>query len=286
MTIPKGGIGFFDSGIGGLTVLSECQKVCKNKVFYYYGDHVHAPYGNRTDRQIYRYTLSAMRKFRRLKVKAVVIACNTVTAVCVERLRNKFSFPIIGAEPAVYPAAKQGGEVFVLTTSATNKSKRFQNLCRDIARRCPQSTVRMFSCGDLAGAIERNMGKSVDYTEYLPKGNPDAVVLGCTHYIYIKEEVANFYGCKVYDGNEGIARRLSDVLRKEEILERKKEKNRVSRPRLTTKRKNVKNLNKCSLKTGKKTAKNGNNQTLFFLGKSRERMHFIHKQMFVLSVRG
>lgn len=286
MTIPKGGIGFFDSGIGGLTVLSECQKVCKNEIFYYYGDHARAPYGNKTERQIYRYTLSAMKKFRRLKAKAVVVACNTVTAVCIERLRKKFSFPIIGTEPAVYPAAKQGGEVYVLTTRATNKSERFRKLCRRVDRRCPQSVIRTFSCGALAGAIERNLGKKVDYTKYLPKGKPDAVVLGCTHYIFIKKEVENFYGCKAYDGNEGIARRLYDVLSKAEKNKPKHKKNRAARPRLTTKQKNAKKLNKRSEKTGKKTLKNGNTQTLFFLGKSRERMNFAYKQMFGLFVNG
>lgn len=281
MAIPKGGIGFFDSGIGGLTVLSACQNVCKGECIYYYGDQAHAPYGNKSYRQIYRYTLSAMRKFRRLKAKAVVIACNTATAVCVERLRKKFPFPIIGAEPAVYPAAKCGGKVFVLTTRATHESERFQNLCRDIARRCPQSVVRAFSCDGLAGAIERNIGKNFDFTKYLPEGKPDAVVLGCTHYIYIKEEVKRLYGCEVYDGNEGIAKRLSDILSKSENYKQKKQKNRDSQPRFSTRRKNINNLNKRSPNLSKKTMKNGNNQTLFFLGKSRERVQFIHEQTFV-----
>lgn len=281
MSIPKGGIGFFDSGIGGLTVLSACQNVCKDEFIYYYGDQARAPYGNKSYGQIYRYTLSAMRKFRRLKAKAVVIACNTVTAVCVERLRKKFSFPIIGAEPAVYPAAKRGGEVFVLTTRATHESARFQNLCRDVARRCPQSVVRPFSCDGLAGAIERNIGKEFDYAEYLPRGKPAAVVLGCTHYIYIKEEIKRLYGCEVYDGNEGIAKRLSDVLSKPEKFKRKKQKNRDSQPRFSTRNKNINKLNKRSRNLSKKTMKNVNNQTLFFLGKSRESVRFVYKQTFV-----
>ena len=130
MRIPKGGIGVFDSGIGGLTVLSECLKVCKNEVFYYYGDHTHAPYGNKPIKKIRRYTFAAMRKFRRLKVKAVVLACNTVTAVCAEELRRKFSFSIIGAEPAILPAAKAGGTVYVLATRATCKSTRYKNLIK------------------------------------------------------------------------------------------------------------------------------------------------------------
>ena len=286
MRIPKGGIGVFDSGIGGLTVLSECCKRCKDELFYYYGDHTHAPYGNKSKKRIRRYTFAVMRKFRRLKVKAVVLACNTVTAVCVEELRKKFSFPIIGAEPAVYPAAKAGGTVYVLATPATCKSERYKNLCRQAAKLYPQSKIKTFSCDGLAGDIENGLGEYMDCTQHFPPGNPNGVVLGCTHYIYIKEEVANFYGCETYDGNAGIAKRLFSILSKQENLGQKRKKIRVSRPRLTTTCKIVKNLNKCSCKKGAKTAKNKKNQRLFFLGKSRERMHFVYEQMFGLYNKG
>lgn len=282
MRIPKGGVGFFDSGIGGLTVLSECQKLCKNQVFYYYGDHTHAPYGNKSRKQIRRYTLSVMKKFRRMKVKAVVLACNTVTAVCADELRRKFSFPIIGAEPAVYPAAKTGGLVYVLATKATVQSERFQNLCQRIALLCPQSEIKTFACEGLAGEIEKKMGKGGEYTRFLPSGSPDAVVLGCTHYIYIKEEIARFYGCQIFDGNLGIAKRLNYVLSKNQFLAQNDKKSRNLRPHLTTLKKINEKSNKRSLKMGKKQLQKGNNQKVFFLGKSRERMHFTHEQMFVL----
>ena len=105
MQIAEGGIAFFDSGIGGLTVLAECCRQIKGGVFYYYGDNTHAPYGNLPPEKIKEYVFQAFEKFRRLKVRAAVIACNTATAVCVEELRKKYDFPIIGAEPAVYSAA-------------------------------------------------------------------------------------------------------------------------------------------------------------------------------------
>ena len=286
MRIPKGGIGIFDSGIGGLTVLSQCQKVCKNELFYYYGDHTRAPYGNKSEKTIRRYTFEAMRKFRRLKVKAAVLACNTVTAVCVEELRKKFPFPIIGAEPAVYLAAKEGGIVYVLSTRATSQSARFHSLCQKTARLCPQSKIKSFSCDGLAGEIERRIGGYVDFSKYLPPGKPDAVVLGCTHYIYIKKEVGEFYNCPIYDGNEGIARRLKEILSQENNFGKKSKKNRVLQPRLTTCSKIVKKLNKClrifHVKRSKKEGKKGTDKKLFFLGKSRERMHLAYKQMFAL----
>ena len=169
MRIPQGGIGVFDSGIGGLTVLSECQKLCKNETFYYFGDHAHAPYGNKSPKRIYRYTLAAMRKFRRLKVKAVVLACNTVTAVCVEKLRRTFSFPIIGTEPAVFSAAKEGGRVLVLATRVTTENKRFQSLCSRAASDYPHADIQTVACERLAIEIEKNiLNANFDCTPFLP----------------------------------------------------------------------------------------------------------------------
>ncbi|MBQ2769251.1 MAG: aspartate/glutamate racemase family protein [Clostridia bacterium] len=215
MSIPKGGVGFFDSGIGGLTVLSACRKVLPKEVFYYLGDNGHAPYGNLKEEEIMRYVRKAMEKFVRLQARAVVIACNTVTAVCIERLRKEYPFPIIGAEPAVFSAAKKGGEVFVLTTRATFNSPRFQALCVRAGESFPNSLVKPIPCDVLAGAIEECLlEKDFDFTPLLPKGNPNGVVLGCTHYVYIEEVVKRYYGCEVYHGNEGIANRLRAVLKK------------------------------------------------------------------------
>ena len=214
MRIPKGGIAFFDSGIGGLTVLAECIKMLPDEVFYYYGDNAHAPYGNLSERKIKRYVFRAFKKFKKLQVSAVVLACNTATAICIENLRKKYSFPIIGAEPAVGVAAKGGGEIFVLTTRATYESARFQNLCRKIRERYPEARLRPHACDDLAGAIEKDEVTFENISQYLPKGNPTSVVLGCTHYIYVKEEIEKFYDCKAYNGNFGIANRLRDALEK------------------------------------------------------------------------
>ena len=209
MKIPKGGVAFFDSGIGGLTVLHECRKLFPNEIFYYYGDNDRAPYGNLSPNLIRAYVQEAFALFEKLNVRAAVVACNTVTALCIEELRTHYKFPIIGAEPAILPAAYNGGEVFVLTTRATYESERFKKLCSKARARYPCLNLQAKPCDDLAGVIEKNlMNKGFDFSCYLPQGAPSAVVLGCTHYIYIKEIIRKFYGCRVYDGNEGIARRL------------------------------------------------------------------------------
>ncbi|MBQ8309104.1 MAG: aspartate/glutamate racemase family protein [Clostridia bacterium] len=119
MGIPSGGVAFFDSGIGGLTVLAECKKFLPDRLFYYYGDNENAPYGNRKKETIEKYVLTAFERLRELAPQAAVVACNTATAVCVEKLRKIYSFPIVGAEPAVFAAAKRGGEIYVLATKAT-----------------------------------------------------------------------------------------------------------------------------------------------------------------------
>ena len=213
MCIPKGGIAFFDSGIGGLTVLAACEKYVPGELFYYYGDNTHAPYGNLPPEKIRQYVLEAFEKFRRLKVRAAVIACNTATAVCVEELRKKYDFPIVGAEPAVCIAAAKGGEVWVLTTRATFESERFRQLCRRASEKFPQAKIIPIACDRLAGEIERNLlVQNYDYTPFLPQGSPKAIVLGCTHYVYIEEWIKARYGCEIYHGNEGMVRRLLTLL--------------------------------------------------------------------------
>lgn len=278
MQILEGGIAFFDSGIGGLTVLAECKKRLPNEIFYYYGDNARAPYGNLTRETILSYVEEAFETFTALKVKAAVLACNTATAVCAEALRTRYPFPIVGAEPAVFPAAKAGGEVFVLSTAATTASERFARLCNNARKRYPQAIVRPISCPTLAGEIEEHLfEEGYDFTKNLPTGNPAAVVLGCTHYIYIKETVRSFYAAPTFDGNKGIAERLRSVL----VLPPTRpfsEKDRDGRPLLTS-------LYPTDPLGGQKGAKNpfsGEDRPpfLYFLGSGAARCRTVFEQMF------
>ena len=209
MSIPKGGVVVFDSGIGGLTTLAKCVELCKIRPFYYYGDNARAPYGNLSPERVRGYVSEIFEKLETLQPCAAVLACNTVTALCVEALRKKYAFPIIGAEPAVRAAAKRGGEIFVLATSATVQSAKFHALCQNVERKYPSARVRAFACPALAGAIENRLTeKNFDFTSFLPVGNPSSVVLGCTHYVFIQNRIGEFYHCPTFDGNIGIAQRL------------------------------------------------------------------------------
>ena len=209
----QGKVAFFDSGIGGLTVLAECRKLLPNVSFYYYGDNAHAPYGNLSKEEMRPHVLRAFDAFARMRVNVAVIACNTVTALFAEELRARYSFQIIGAEPAIRVGAKLGGEIFVLTTRATYESSRFRALCDAVAKEYPQSKIMPFACDGLAGEIERHVGENgYEYAPLLPKGSPSAVVLGCTHYIYAEKYIREYYHCTIFHGNRGIAERLSDVI--------------------------------------------------------------------------
>ncbi len=294
MYIPKGGIAFFDSGIGGLTVLEAARKYLKNEILYYYGDNERAPYGNLSVSQIKEYVFTVFELFQALKVSAAVVACNTVTAVCIDELRRKFPFPIIGVEPAVLSAAKKGGNIFVLVTAATYQSLRFQSLCKEAAATYPNARIQAIACEKLAGSIEANvLDKNFDYTSLLPKARADSVVLGCTHYVYIEEQIKNYYQCPIYHGNDGIAKRIYEVVKE----------NRDGRPPREIEEKNMgylttifpseaglieeeNNTNKCSHENTFNPLKNLRKRGIYFLGKNAEKNEKIYKQTYVCDLWG
>ena len=209
MKIPTDGILFFDSGIGGLTVLADTLPLFQKQVFLYYGDNNHAPYGNLPTGEIQKNVHAVFQELDELDLRMAVLACNTATAVCAEDLRARFAYPIVGAEPAIMPAARRGGEVLVLATRATCESMRFQRLCDKARRLYTHCSIKAVACEGLAGVIEENIGRGdFDLAPYLPHEKATSVVLGCTHYVYSRERIKEFYTCPVYDGNEGIARRV------------------------------------------------------------------------------
>ncbi len=298
MRVPRGGVAFFDSGIGGLTVMAACKKECPQVDFYYYGDNRHAPYGNLPAKKIKRYVFRVFRKFEKWKVSAAVLACNTATAVCVEELRARFSFPIIGTEPAVFLAAKEGGRIFALSTRATYESDRYQKLCQRAGKKYPFADIQTYACDALAGEIEKSLGKEgVDFTVYLPRGAPKSVVLGCTHYPYIKEQIEEFYHCKTVDGNEGVARRLKAVLAVKNSPQKGVDHSRPPTPRFYPQRGGVKEerrrkgekrllrqkLNKRSFFIFGKKAQSQESKgegRIVFLGSDKKRNKKTFKQMF------
>ncbi len=207
--IPRvGATAFFDSGLGGLTVLRACIERGLRGDILYYGDNARAPYGEKDEEWIKKFTREAFSVFEDCKVGRVVVACNTVTALCLEELKISYPFPVYGTYPPVDRVKEKDGEIFVFVTSATSKSATFKNICA--CAREQGARLKIFALDGLVGEIERNLTspRGMDYVKYLPKGDPCAVALGCTHYSFLKEEISCFYRCPVYDSSEETAKLL------------------------------------------------------------------------------
>ncbi|MGN0818515.1 MAG: glutamate racemase [Candidatus Coproplasma sp.] len=200
----------FDSGIGGLTLFAECVKKYKNTDFAYFADNYNVPYGNLPPERICSLTERIFEKIARFNPCAVVIACNTATATCADRLRKRYDFPVLGIQPAVKPAAEHGGKILVLATQATVNSASFAKL---IARYGTEKTV-VRACPNLAEYIERNVAlyPDIDVSGFLPDVEADCVVLGCTHYTFVKNAIAKRYGCAIFDGIAGTVDHLKPFL--------------------------------------------------------------------------
>lgn len=200
----------FDSGIGGLNLLYACAVRVPHAHYYYISDAAHVPYGNRPSGEIMRLTLSALDGIESLTPSALVVACNTVTANCIDELRRKFAFPVVGIQPAVKQAAKIGGRCLVLATNATVKSAAFSKL---VSRFAPADTT-VVGCENLAGYVEQNV---LSLPAELPQGllpdlKTDSVVLGCTHYSFVKRQIATKYNSPVFDGIGGTADRFCEIM--------------------------------------------------------------------------
>ena len=203
-------VAFFDSGIGGLTLLNECVRKLPYVDFIYVADNFNMPYGNKPYEEVLNLVDAHFEKINALNPAAAVIACNTVTAACARFLRSKYSFPIIGIQPAVKPAAKDGGKCVVLATPATAASAPV----KELVQRYGNGITEVVPCENLAAYIEGNIFNldAEQIVSLLPNTHADSVVLGCTHYIYAEKIIARFYGCHVYDGLEGTANHLCEIL--------------------------------------------------------------------------
>ncbi len=207
----KGLIGVFDSGIGGLNVLHACAKKIPDADFLYLGDNGNAPYGEKSEEEIYSLVQEGVQKLRDAGACMVVLACNTATAVCVERLRARYDFPIVGTEPAVKPAARYCSRPLVIATPRTAESVRLRNLIEEAGA----PYFHVVGCPYLAGEIEKGGGRVLRarLSELLPWVECDGVVLGCTHYLYLKKQISAHYRAPMFDGTAGTVRRVNALYR-------------------------------------------------------------------------
>lgn len=227
-------IAFFDSGIGGLSVLSTAVEMLPNERFVYYGDNARAPYGAHTAEEISAYTIECVSKLMDLNIKALVLACNTATSVAVEMLRSMLEIPVISMEPAIKPAfaVRKSGRVAVMATQATLVQPRFLKLLQTLD---PGNNALLLPCNGLVELVEKGNFDSIQIESYILElfaphrsTQVDAVVLGCTHFVLIERLIRKVCaalcpGATVIHGNEGTVRQLAHVLGKLGMLSRSAE---------------------------------------------------------------
>lgn len=220
-------IAVFDSGMGGISVLRDLYQLMPYEDYLFFGDSANAPYGGRPVEEVRDLTMNRVAELLDIGAKAVVIACNTATSAAIVPLREKYpNIPMIGLEPAIKPAALQNpnGRVLILATRLTVAQPKCQLLMeryQDTAELIP------LSAPGLMEFVERDMLHTEELDSFLRKllapyiENPvDAVVLGCTHYPFLKEDIAKVLGSHVrfYDGGAGTARETHFKLEQRAIL--------------------------------------------------------------------
>lgn len=210
MVMRKKCVVVFDSGIGGLNILYECALRVRDVDYYYTSDSAHMPYGNKKKDEILSLTLNALKVVEELEPIALVIACNTVTANCIKELRARYSFPIIGVQPAIKSAAELGERCLILATNATVASEEFNKLLN----KYNLLYASVWGCDKLAKYVEDNIfNLPTSIPEgLLPDVKADCVVLGCTHYAFISHQISAYYGCQIIDGAGGTADHFAKIV--------------------------------------------------------------------------
>lgn len=223
-------IGIFDSGIGGLSIAQEIAKHLPHERFIYFADTAHVPYGPRNDQNIRELTAQAIEWLYRKGCKVAVVACNTASAFSLDYLREHYgdNFPIIGLVPALKPAVLQSKSktVAVLATPATFRGQ----LIKDVVEKFAQPsgvTVIPVTCLDLVPFVESGAQMSAaclatlkDILQPVVDQGADYLVLGCTHYPFLKIAIQSIFGQKLtlIDSGLAVARQTARILIKNELL--------------------------------------------------------------------
>jgi len=209
-------IGVFDSGVGGLSILSGIHELMPGETLQYVADSAHAPYGPKGADFIRARCEAIMQFMLRLEVKAVVVACNTATAAAIAQMRDRYDLPIIGVEPAIKPAAEQSrsGVVGVLATSGTLTSEKFMDLQNRFVSR---TRILTRACNGLVELIEQVAPNPFtlermlhEFVQPLVDAGADTLVLGCTHYSLIRPQIQKAAGpeVRIVDAGTAVAKEL------------------------------------------------------------------------------
>ncbi|MDD5680466.1 MAG: glutamate racemase [Candidatus Omnitrophica bacterium] len=226
-------IGIFDSGIGGLTVLKEINKILPNESIAYFGDTARVPYGTKSKETVIKFSVQDADFLMDLDVKMIVVACNTASSVSLDILKRRYDIPLVGViEPGARKAASATNKmkVGVIGTKATVSSgvyekevKSFNPGIRVVSVSCPLF-VPLVEEGWLAGAVTKEIAKT--YLAPLKKSNMDVLILGCTHYPLLKPVIQDIIGRKVLlvDSAKETAKDVKRIIEENGIYKNIKEK--------------------------------------------------------------
>ncbi len=209
-------VGVFDSGLGGISVLRELYKVMPEENYIYFGDSVNAPYGTKPLEEIRRLTITNVDFLLRQGAKGIVVACNTATAAAVRILRSMYpDIPLVGIEPALKPAALQPGHptVLVMATPMTIEGEKYKAL---MARYEQKADIIGLPCPGLMEFVEAGNTQGEDLKRFLEEllspylREIDSIVLGCTHYPFVRRIIEELAGerVRIFDGGNGTAREM------------------------------------------------------------------------------
>lgn len=221
-------IGIFDSGEGGLSVYREIFKALPNEKYIYYSDNAHCPYGDKGDEYIIERSREISRYLIGEGCEVIAVACNTATAAAIETLRREFPVPFVGMEPAIKPAAAltKSGVVGVLATACTLKTNKYLHTKAQfsagvkVVEKVGEGLVELVESGILLGPVaEAIVGRNI---APLLREGADVIVLGCTHYPFLRETMTKIAGPDVLllDPAPAAAKHLLDLMRERSLVHR------------------------------------------------------------------
>ena len=284
-------IAFFDSGLGGISVLRETVRLLPQENYLYYGDSLHAPYGVRPEAEIRALAGAAAEQLVQAGAKALVVACNTATSAAIVQLREAYpDIPVIGTEPALKPAVEKypGGRILVMATPMTIRQEKFQALK---AQYDDQAEIIGLACGGLMEFVERGELRGEALDAYLfDKLGPylkvpvDAIVLGCTHYPFLTGAIRRIVGRgpEILDGSHGVAMQLGRRLAAAGMLRRAGQGPWSSGTRWTSRRSLRSAARCCNIGKTEKRRPAGRH---FFRKKSKKGLHFFCRVCYTVLVR-
>ncbi|MBO2533854.1 glutamate racemase [Planifilum fulgidum] len=221
------GIGILDSGVGGLTVVKEVLRQLRGERIIYFGDTSRCPYGPRPKDEVIRFTLEIVRFLERFPLKALVIACNTATAVAIDEVRRRTPIPVLGViEPGARAAIQstRKGRIGVIGTQGTVRSGAYE---RALKRMNPRLFVVSHACPALVPLVESDLGRTEEARRVVASSlaplqvhRVDTLILGCTHYPLIADLIGEVMGkdVQLISSAEETARELKILLQRKKLL--------------------------------------------------------------------